>query len=453
MILIIDDEQAVLASLRLLFLQNGLESAGAKTPQTAMDHIRANRPDLVLLDMNFSVDTSGREGLALLRRILEYDPGIPVILITGWSTLQLAVEGMKTGARDFISKPWDNEHLLNSVRTILSLSDAGTLSPSRKKLDEAYHFEHIIGEDPEFLKVLETVGRVAPTDASVLILGESGTGKELIAEAIHQNSSRRQNPFVKVNLGGISGSLFESELFGHKKGAFTDARHDRKGRFELSDTGTIFLDEIGELELSSQVKLLRVLQDRSFEMLGSSFSRRVDVRVISATNRDLSEEVAAGNFREDLFYRINLITVRVPSLRERPADIPKLADFYVQNLKRLYRRPGVHLSKSATAWLQHYPFPGNVRQLKNLVERTVLLTQKDQLQAEDFRDHLDPAGSKVHKAAFPEVGSISLEDMEKEMIVKAMDFHGNNIGKVAVALGITRSSLYRRLDKYRIPHD
>ena len=453
MILIIDDDQAVQASLKILFRQNGMESTGVLQPEKALDTIRKVNPKLIILDMNFSVATSGTEGLNLLRRILAFDPSIPIILITGWATIELAIEGMKAGACDFISKPWSNAHLLQAAKTALVLRESTSTNTDRQKLDEQYNFEHIIGEDPTFLKVLNTIGRVATTNASILILGESGTGKELIAEAIHQNSDRAAQQFVKVNLGGISSTLFESELFGHKRGAFTDARFDRKGRFEIANKGSIFLDEIGELDLSSQVKLLRVLQDRSFEVLGSSTTKSVDVRVISATNRDLQEMVEQGSFREDLFYRINLITLTLPPLRDRRKDIPLLVDFYIQNLKALYQRPALQVSKSAMAWLQDQPFPGNIRQLKNLVERTVLISPNKILEPEDFSMHLDTPRRKQTAGGLPQVGSMSLEQLEKEMIQKAMAFHNKRISKVAKALGITRSALYRRLEKYDIPHD
>ncbi|MCB0639641.1 MAG: sigma-54-dependent Fis family transcriptional regulator, partial [Lewinella sp.] len=266
MILIVDDDSAVRASLALLLKKEGFTTHGVSNPVEALDFLRGNEPELVLLDMNFSLGTSGEEGLGLLQSIRQRQPQTPVILITGWATVNLAVEGMKLGARDFINKPWDNEYLVQSIRTVLDLSQLQEQRVGRKKLDSQYDFGHIIGQDPAYLRVLETVGRVAATDASVLIMGESGTGKELIAEAVHQNSQRRTRPFVKVNLGGISSSLFESELFGHVRGAYTDARSDRTGRFEMANTGTIFLDEIGDLDLSSQVKLLRVLQDRTYEV-------------------------------------------------------------------------------------------------------------------------------------------------------------------------------------------
>jgi DNA-binding NtrC family response regulator len=318
MILIIDDDIAVRTSLLLLLKDEGYDAADCAGPAEAMKIIKKTEPELIILDLNFSNDTSGKEGMGLLGKIKEINAAIPIILITGWASIELAVQGMKAGANDFINKPWDNGHLLQSVKTLLDLKEKKTEHHTRKQLDKTYNFQHIIGEDPKMLNILETIGRVAGTDASILVMGESGTGKELIAEAIHQNSLRRNKPFIKVNLGGISTSLFESEMFGHMRGAFTDARFDRTGRFEMANKGTIFLDEIGDLDAGSQVKLLRVLQDRTFEVLGSSRTKTVDVRVVCATNKSLDEMVNRGTFREDLLYRINLITIYLPALRERP---------------------------------------------------------------------------------------------------------------------------------------
>lgn len=453
MIFIIDDDIAVRTSLSLLLKKEGFETTGVGSPAEAIAFLRDHSPSMVILDMNFSIDTSGEEGLSMLRRILEMHPGMPVILITGWASIDLAVRGMKAGARDFINKPWNNDYLVQSVRTALNLSGLKQQSLNRRKLDEQYDFAHIIGEDPAFLKILETIGRVASTDASVLIMGESGTGKELIAEAVHQNSPRRQRPFVKVNLGGVSTSLFESEMFGHVRGAFTDARYDRAGRFEMAHKGTIFLDEIGDLDMSSQVKLLRVLQDRTYEVLGSSRTRQVDVRVVCATNRDLPAMVGQGSFREDLLYRINLITVRLPALRERSGDIPLLVDFFIGNLKEIYKRPSLRVSREAMLWLKQLPLPGNIRQLKNLVERTVLISGKETLEISDFEMQVQPGQAPAGKGGLPEVGTMTLEEMEIEMIKKAMEHHRNKVARVARALGITRSALYRRLDKYHIPYD
>ncbi|WP_077920779.1 sigma-54 dependent transcriptional regulator [Spirosoma sp. 209] len=462
MLLIIDDDSAVQTSLSLLFRKAGFAVRVADGPFETREVLEQEVPEVILLDMNFSVDTSGDDGLRLLRYIRERVPGVPVILITGWGSIDLAVAGMKAGASDFITKPWQNDHLLQSVQTALQLAGTGRsggepVSAGRRQLDERFQFDTIVGEDPRLLEVLETIGRVAPTDAPVLITGESGTGKELIAEAIHQNSRRKRQPFIKVNLGGISSTLFESELFGHVRGAFTDARSDRVGRFELAHKGSIFLDEIGDLDPAAQVKLLRVLQDRTFEPLGSSKTRTVDVRVICATNRNLEEMVSQGLFREDLYYRINLITVRLPALRERPADIPKLVAFFINNLKTLYNRPALQVGKDALQWLKGLSLPGNIRQLKNIVERAVLLAPADTLTVADFEKHVTPLGSRpaglAANAGMPAVGTMTLEEMEFQMIQRAMAFHNNRVANVARALGITRFALYRRLEKYGIAYN
>lgn len=452
MLLIVDDDLAIRTSLILLLKKEGFDVRGAGSPGETFEILKSETPELILLDLNFSIETSGKEGMHLLQQIKKRHASIPVILITGWGTIDLAVRGMKEGAADFVTKPWQNDYLMQSIRTVLNLAKPTEQAGSRRKLDQQYHFENIVGEDPKLLSILETTGRVAPTDAPVLITGESGTGKELIAEAIHLNSRRKLRPFVKVNLGGISSTLFESELFGHVRGAFTDAKTDRAGRFEMANRGTIFLDEIGELDLSSQVKLLRVLQERTFEPLGSSKSRTVDIRVICATNRNLEEMVTQGTFREDLYYRINLITVKLPSLRERPEDIPLLSVFFVNNLKTIYGRPDLRLSTEALKWLKNLPLQGNIRQLKNLVERTVLLAGSDVLDIADFQRNLN-AGNAAPAKSLPEVGSVTLEEMEYQMIVRAMQYHQNKVSKVSRSLGITRFALYRRLEKYGISFD
>ena len=450
MVLIIDDDKAVCASLIMLLRKEGFTATAVQTPTDALAFLQQETPEIILLDMNFSNETTGDDGLKLLTIIKKRTPSVPVILITGWATIDLAVKGMKLGASDFINKPWQNAHLMASIRTILNLNAVKTPLLSRKKLDTQFDFSHIIGEDPQFLKILETIGRVAATDAAVLITGESGTGKELIAEAIHQNSLRAKKPFVKVNLGGISASLFESEMFGHVRGAFTDARYDRTGRFEMAHKGTIFLDEIGDLELSSQVKLLRVLQDRTYEVLGSSRTKIVDTRVICATNRTLEEMVLEKTFREDLLYRINLITVHLPSLRERPSDIPLLVNFFLQNLSTIYNRP-LSILPDAMRWLQQLQLTGNIRQLKNLVERTVLVSSHNTLEINDFQANYAPLTKKEETTALPKVGTMTLEEMEKEMIQRAMDFHKSNVARASRALGLTRAALYRRLEKFGIP--
>lgn len=451
MILIVDDDIAVRTSLSLLLKDAGHEVGTADNATQALQLLKTGKPELVMLDLNFSIDTSGKEGMALLAKIRSLNATIPIILITGWASIELAVQGMKLGANDFINKPWNNDYVRQSVQTLLQLSDKKSTSRNRKELDKKYNFKQIIGEDPGLLTLLETIGRVASTNASILITGESGTGKELIAEAIHENSTRMAKPFVKVNLGGISSSLFESEMFGHVRGAFTDARFDRIGRFEMAHKGTIFLDEIGDLEASSQVKLLRVLQDRTYEVLGSSRTKTVDTRVVCATNKNLNDMVSAGLFREDLLYRINLITIHLPALRERANDIPLLVNFFIGNLKEIYNRPELSVSTAAMRWLQQLSLPGNIRQLKNLVERTVLISSGNELGIDDFQAQLNVSPQKNTPTKLPGVGTMTLDEMEAEMVKQAMSFHKNRITKAAASLGITRNALYRRLEKYQIP--
>lgn len=449
-ILIIDDDIAVCTSLKLLMKRAGFSATAISRPKQMQAAIEARLPSLILLDMNFTIDTSGRKGLQLLQQLSEQHPDVPVVLMTAWATVQLAVEGMKMGARDFIAKPWDNKALLRTVQTLLELKGTSDAVNEGSKVG----FEHIVGEAPSLIDTLAVAKRVSPTDASVLILGESGTGKEVLAEAIHYQSERRQAPFVRVNLGGISSSLFESELFGHKKGAFTDAHTEREGRFARADGGSIFLDEIGDLPLPNQVKLLRVLQEKTYEPLGSSETVRVDCRVISATNKHLEEMVAAGSFREDLFYRINLIKLTLPPLRDRPGDIPLLANHFLESFRRNYQRPELRLSQGAQRWLRQQPFPGNIRELRNLIERSVLVTNDNTLEAEDLQRLYQPtAGHHPNRLNLPEVGKASLEEMEIEMIRRTLRHHQGNITQVAQDLGLTRSAVYRRLHKYGIPYE
>lgn len=448
MILVVDDDIAVRSMLSLLLRQNGYEVAAVATPLEAMEHVRRYTPELILMDMNYTADTSGEEGITLLKQVKIFCPDVPVILITAWGSIHLAVRGMKAGAFDFITKPWSNEMLVATVRRAVELSSNNQCSEtnsSRKDLNSKFRFEKIVGHSPKLMEVLNTVARVAHTDAPILITGESGTGKELIAEAIHVNSRRSSECIVKVNLGGVSQSLFESEMFGHKKGAFTDAYHDRVGRFSLANRGTILLDELGELDLSCQVKLLRVLQEQTFEVLGESKPTKVDVRVVCATNKDLTQLVASGLFREDLFYRVNLITIHLPALRERPEDIPLLAKHFVQRIQGTDGRK-VELSSSAIDLLLRQPFPGNIRELKNLVERTVLVSGKSVIEAEDIAQNMHTTTSaEVDNGAL-----LPLDEMERKMIIRALDLYSGNISKVADALGLSRAALYRRLEKYGI---
>ncbi|MBX7222104.1 MAG: sigma-54 dependent transcriptional regulator [Blastocatellia bacterium] len=454
-ILIIDDDPSVTTSLALLLKQAGYRSQTAQSPAQGLEKLASQRFEVVIQDMNFSRSTTGDEGIELLKAIKSSHPKLPVILITAWGSIQLAVEGIRCGAADFITKPWTHQQILQAVKTATGLAAVAPRSNeapgTRTELDSRYDFGHLIGEDPKLLRILELIGRVSATDASVLITGESGTGKELIAEAIHRNSHRKEAPFVKVNLGGIAAALFESEMFGHVRGAFTDARQDRKGRFEIAHGGTIFLDEIGDLDTNSQVKMLRVLQDRTYEVLGNSSTRTVDVRVISATNRNLAEMVEQGTFREDLLYRLNLIAVHLPALRERPGDIPRLAAHFAQAMGNIYRRPGLNISPKAYAWLQNLPWPGNIRQLRQVIERTVLMSTRDQLDIEDFTLAFEMGQhEKARPEPAPALGSMTLDEMEKAMIVKSLEQHGGNISKVAEALGLSRAALYRRFEKYGI---
>ena len=450
MILLVDDDPSVTASLALLLKQHGYRSVSASGPDEALAKMRAETPELVIQDMNFTRRTTGEEGLQLLSAIRAQHSDLPVILITAWGSIELAVQGMKRGANDFITKPWSNAQVVQAVETVLGLARAKETTaalPTRMELDERFDFSNIIGADPKMVKVLDVIGRIAPTDASVLIMGESGTGKELIAEAIHRNSRRASKPFVKVNLGGISSTLFESEMFGHVRGAFTDARQDRKGRFETADGGSIFLDEIGELDPASQVKLLRVLQDRTFEVLGSSRTRTVDVRVIAATNRALNELVQRGEFREDLLYRLNLITIQLPPLRDRRGDVQPIAQHFLRRAAEAYRVDVEAMTPRTMEWLKSQSWPGNIRQLRQTIERAVLIRGKRELDVDDFLAVRD-APPDARGDALPEVGAMTLDDIERAMIEKAMRHYDGNISRVADALGVSRAALYRRLEKY-----
>ena len=449
MILICDDDTTVRTSLTLVLKRAGYEVATAANQQEAIDFVRHTCPQLILMDMNYSNTTTGEEGLELLAKVQVFCPAVPVILITAWGSINLAVQGIRAGAFDFITKPWNNLALLKTIETAIQLRDSEEKNPDPKngKTERTDRFDKIIGRSPLLQQVLNTISRISQTNAPVLITGESGTGKELIAEAIHENSGRQGKPFIKVNLGGISQSLFESEMFGHKQGAFTDARHDRTGRFELADKGTIFLDEIGELDLVCQVKLLRVLQDQTFEPLGESKPRQVDTRIICATNKNLPEMVAQGTFREDLFYRINLITIQMPALRERPEDIPLLVEYFARKQAEQNNLPEAEISQEAFGYLKKLPFHGNIRELKNLVERTILISGKDVITDIDFKQQYievpasQPAGGNI---------ILSLEMVERNMIQKAVELYGCNHSRIAAALGLSRQTLYRRLEKYDI---
>ena len=440
-ILICDDDQAICSSLSLVLKRAGYATDVVYTPSQAIDFLRSQTPQLILMDMNYSNSTDGEEGLTLLKQVRIWNATIPVVLITAWGSIELAVKGIQAGAFDFIVKPWNNINLLSVIQTAIELSG------KQSKQIAKGNFSKIIGKSPLLTNIFDTIERIAPTNASVLICGESGTGKELIAEAIHNNSKRVKEPFVKVNLGGISQSLFESEMFGHKKGAFTDAYYDRVGRFELANKGSIFLDEIGDLDAICQVKLLRVLQDRTFESLGDSKTKQADVRVVSATNKNLADMIAKNTFREDLFYRINLITIQMPTLRERKEDIPLLVHHFAKMQAESNGLPLVSFTSEAMTYLQQLPFPGNIRELKNLIDRSILIASSDTITDKDLKTQYRETPTAANKNA---TSFASIDDMEKQMIELAMDKYQGNLSKVANELGITRQSLYRRLSKYNI---
>ena len=446
MILVIDDDSAIRTSLSFMLKRAKYDVQAVSSPKEAMAIVRSVSPELILMDMNFSLTTSGDEGITLLKQVKIFRPESPVILMTAWGSIDLAVKGMQAGAFDFITKPWNNAALMLRIETALQLNNKQKIEEEKKEGDD-FDRSHIIGKSKALMDVLETIKRICRTNASVLITGESGTGKELIAEAVHRNSPRAKKPFVKVNLGGISQSLFESEMFGHKKGAFTDASSDRVGRFELADKGTIFLDEIGDLDLSCQVKLLRVLQEQTFEVLGDSRPRKVDIRIVSATNADLRQMVQEHSFREDLFYRINLITVHLPALRERRDDIPLLVRHFADLQCKQNGLPKVDFTPEAMDYLKGLPYPGNIRELKNLVERTLLVSGKDTLDVSDFK------AQNIQSAEPPSVKNmegLTLEEVERQRILQALAQYGNNLSQVASALGVSRPALYRRLEKYNI---
>ena len=426
MILVVDDDCSVRSSLKILLSRSGgYKVETAANADEALAAIRRGNIRLVITDMNFSSDTSGQDGIELLQKIKVLSPDTPVILITAWGSIPLAVEGMKHGATDFIPKPWDNRVLLDKIKALTPTDDSNT----------DFNRYGIIGNNAKLISVLNIVKRIAATDAPVLITGENGTGIEMIALAIHNNSNRKEKPFVKVNLGGISRSLFESEMFGHKKGAFTGAVADRIGRFQLADGGTIFLDEIGELDIESQVKLLRVLQEKTFEPLGESKSVKVDVRVICATNAPLEEKITEGTFREDLYYRINLISLHLPPLRERIDDIPLLINEFASHSFK----DNIKFTQSAINKLCKYSFPGNIRQLKNVVERAILMSDSNIIEDSDISLPKD----KTNEFA-------ALDDIERKQIIETLKLTGGNISRASAILGLSRQALYRRMEKLSI---
>jgi len=444
-VLVADDQPDILEALRLLLKTEGFEFEMVNSPTRLLAALDAQDFDLVLLDLNYARDTtSGQEGLDLLTRIHSIDSNLPMVVMTAWGNVDLAVEAMRRGARDFVQKPWENDRLLSILRTQIDLRQAlrkGQRLEEEIRLLREQGRPTLIAESRAMQPALELITGVGPSDANVLITGEHGTGKEVVARTLHALSGRNSQPLVIVNTGALAEGVFESELFGHVKGAFTDAKTDRVGRFELADRGTLFLDEIANVPLNLQAKLLRVLEAGEFERVGSSKTRRVDARVISATNADLKAEVIARRFREDLLFRLNTIEVHLPPLRERREDIHLLAMHFLREHAHRYRRNVSGFDPPALQALLDHPWPGNVRELDHAVERAVLLAQGDQVRTSDL-------GLRSTRDGAARLEDMSLEQVEHSLIQKALDRHQGNVSQAAVALGLSRSALYRRLQKY-----
>lgn len=453
-ILIIDDDEDVLFAAKMLLKKHAKEVIIEKNPKKIPFLLNNDTYDVILLDMNFSEDTvSGKEGFFWLKEILDRDPGAVVIMITAFGDVETAVKALKEGATDFVLKPWQNEKLVATISAAAKLKhsyrEVDKLRQQNKQMEEdlSSPFKDIIGESPAIKNVFSIIDKVASTDANVLILGENGTGKELIARALHKKSLRNNEAFVGVDMGAITETLFESELFGHKKGAFTDAREDRAGRFELANKGTLFLDEIGNLNLPLQSKLLTALQRREVTRVGSNQSIPVDIRLICATNMNLHEMVGDGDFRQDLLYRINTVEIHLPSLRERREDIPLLMDHFLDMYCKKYRKPKMKVDAKAMEKLKHYDWPGNIRELQHAIERALIMSDGDTLMAQDFFFLSGNAGGENGGENFD---SFNLDDVERQTIEKVIRMHGGNISKAAKDLGLTRASLYRRLSKHGI---
>jgi DNA-binding NtrC family response regulator len=452
-LLIVDDDQDVLLAARLFLRQHVDIVHTERNPENIPDLLRNESYDLILLDMNFSRNaTSGQEGFHWMNKILEIDPAAAVILITGYGDIELAVQGIKEGATNFLLKPWENKKLLATISATLEVRKSKVelegLKGRQKVLianqDQAY--SHIIGKSAAMMRVLTTVEKVARTDANILILGENGTGKEVIARAVHRASKRADEVFISVDLGAITESLFESELFGYKKGAFTDAKEDRAGRFEAAHKGTVFLDEIGNLSHSLQSKLLSVLQNRKVVRLGSNKEIPIDVRLVCATNMPLYQMVNEGKFRQDLLYRINTVEIKLPALRERTEDIEALAEHFIEQYCHKYKLPKKRLNASTLKRLQIHHWPGNIRELQHSVERAVIMSEGNVLEPHDF--FLSDNEEFRQVEALP--NNMNLEETEKMLIRKVVDKYGGNISRAAKELGLTRASLYRRMEKYGI---
>ncbi|UAA40699.1 sigma-54-dependent Fis family transcriptional regulator [Paraneptunicella aestuarii] len=443
-ILIVDDRHDIYLSTSFVLEDNGYCTIEANSPDQARQIIQQDKVDLILLDMNFSLDTtSGEEGITFLSWLSKSDFNIPVVAMTAWSNVALAVKAMQLGAGDFIEKPWQNQRLLQIIKQQLTLSSLRVQNKKTQQRLESIVQQEYVWRSPCMRKLLEQIKSVAVTDVNILLTGENGTGKSQLAKAIHLLSGYRAGRFVSVNMGAIAESLFESEMFGHKKGAFTDAKNNRIGRIELANQGTLFLDEIANIPMSQQVKLLRVLESGQYEVLGSSHTQYMNTRIISATNSDLQKLIANEEFREDLFYRLNTLEFRVPTLREREQDIVPLAEHFISQLSRKYKREAVVLTESAKRMLKTYHWPGNIRELSHLMERAILLVQGNELCADDLPMISASLNQKEDKFAM-----MTLEQAERKLIKQALVSTASNMTQAAKLLGLTKSSLYRRLEKY-----
>lgn len=450
-ILIIDDDEDVLLAAKMLLKKHAREVIIEKNPKKIPFLLNNDTYDLILLDMNFSKDiTSGKEGFYWLEQILDKDPQAVVVLITAFGDVEMAVKALKAGATDFVLKPWQNEKLIATLNSAAKLKqsykEVTQLKNTSKQLQEDSNlaFKNIIGESDEIKEVFKIIDKVAGTDANILILGENGTGKELIARAIHQKSLRKDNVFIGVDMGAITESLFESELFGHKKGSFTDAKEDRPGRFEVANNGTLFLDEIGNLNMPLQSKLLTALQKREVTRIGSNQSLPIDIRLICATNMPIYEMVGENGFRQDLLYRINTVEIELPPLRDRLDDIPLLANHFMQTYNTKYRKNIKEIASTTIKKLQKYSWPGNIRELQHAIERAIIMSDTDILTPDDFFFLVQKPENNVAV----EADNFNLDDVEKNVIQRAVNKHNGNISKAAKELGLTRASLYRRLEKY-----
>lgn len=448
-ILIIDDDPYILLSVTTLLEQNYSKVQTLKHPSLVPSELTNGSWDVILLDMNFKPgDTSGEEGLQWLEKILKLDPAANIIIITAFGDINVAVKAMKIGAVDFIVKPWQNEKLLGTVSAAYRLSQTtkkvNKLQAQKSALISAldYHYTSIIGDSTSIRQLKSDINKIAGTDVNVLILGENGTGKELIAREIHRNSARRDEVFINVDLGSLSESLFESELFGHQKGSFTDASEDTVGRFEAASGGTLFLDEIGNLTLPLQAKLLSALQNRELYRIGSNRPVKIDIRLICATNRPIKQMTVQGTFRQDLLYRINTVEIEIPPLREKPEDIPSLANHFLSHYSRKYRKEKLILPDQVMRRLQSYDWPGNIRELQHAIERAVIMSDGKSLKISDFQFLIKDTQSELIRDNY------NLEVLEKWAIDRCLKKHGGNISKTANELGLTRGSLYRRMDKY-----